>query len=211
METIKKPAEQRIVLHDIGWETYERLLADHEDSGAPRFAYDRGELEIMSPSPEHERANRRIAQLVQAIAEEMNLEAEDFGSTTFKREDLARGFEPDSCFYIQNEERVRGKNRLDLTEDPPPDLVIEIDITNPSLPKLPIYARLGVPEVWRYDGERLTILTLEGEGYVEAANSVALTTVTSDVLTGFVQKSPAMKRTAWIQSVREWARDRRVG
>src|SRR3954462_13121446 len=160
METLKGSAEHRVILHNTSWETYERLLADNENNSAPRFTYDRGELEIMSPSPEHEKFNRRIAQLVLAVSDELGIEAEDLGSTTFRREDLARGFEPDSCFYIQNEERIRGKGRIDLTVDPPPDLVIEIDITSPSFSKLPIYAQIGVPEVRRYDGERMTILVL---------------------------------------------------
>ncbi len=208
METIKSPAEQRVVLHNIGWDTYERLLADHENNSAPRFTYDRGELEIMSPSPEHEKFNRRIAQLVLAVAEELNIEAEDLGSTTFRREDLERGFEPDSCFYIQNEEQIRGKDRIDLAVDPPPDLVIEIDITSPSFSKLPIYAQIGVPEVWRYDGQRLAILTLKGTEYVESANSTVLSPVTGAVLSDFVEKSKSMKRTAWLKEVREWARGR---
>ncbi len=140
METIKSPAEQRVALHNISWSTYERLLADNETNSAPRFTYDRGELEIMSPSPEHEKLNRRIAQLVLAVADELGVEVEDLGSTTFRREDLERGFEPDSCFYIQNEEKVRGTNCIDPAADPPPDLVIEIDITSPSFSKLPIYA-----------------------------------------------------------------------
>jgi Uma2 family endonuclease len=207
METVKSPAEQRVVLHNIGWNTYERLLADHGDNSAPRFTYDRGELEIMSPSPEHEKFNRRIAQLVLAVAEEQNIEAEDLGSTTFRREDLERGFEPDSCFYIQNEEQVRGKDRIDLAVDPPPDLVIEIDIISPSFSKLPIYAQIGVPEVWRYDGERMTILVLEGSDHAETAESIVLPPVTSNVLTDFVEKSKSMKRTAWLEVVREWSRD----
>jgi len=207
METVKTPAEQRVVLHNIGWDTYERLLADHENNSAPRFTYDRGELEIMSPSPEHEKFNRRIAQLVLAAAEERGVEAEDFGSTTFRREDLERGFEPDSCFYIQNLEQIRGKNRLDLTVDPPPDLIIEIDITSPSFSKLPIYAQIGVPEVWRYDGERMTILILEGSNYVETTESIVLQPVTGNVLTDFVEKSKTARRTAWLEKVREWVRD----
>jgi Uma2 family endonuclease len=208
METVKSPAEQRVVLHNIGWNTYERLLADHENNSAPRFTYDRGELEIMSPSPEHEKFNRRIAQLVLVVAEDLGIEAEDLGSTTFRREDLERGFEPDSCFYIQNEERVRGKDRIDLAVDPPPDLVIEIDITNPSFSKLPIYAQIGVPEVWRYDGERMTILVLEGSDYAETSESIVLPPVTSNVLTDFVEKSKTTTRTAWLKEVREWARKR---
>lgn len=199
---------QGVILHNVSWETYESLLADHTDSSAPRFTYDRGELEIMSPNPEHEVTNRRIAQLVLAIAEEMGLEAEDFGSTTFRREDLERGFEPDSCFYIQNEESVRGKSRIDLAVDPPPDLVIEIDITSPSLDKLPIYARMGVPEVWRYDGEKLEILRRENKGYAQSAESSALPSLTNTVLSRFVEESKSTNRTAWLGKVRGWARER---
>ncbi|HET7270347.1 MAG TPA: Uma2 family endonuclease [Rubrobacter sp.] len=208
METIKTPSEQRTVLHNISWETYEHLLADHRDSSSPRFAYDRGALEIMSPNPEHERTNRRIAQLVLAVADEVRIAAEDLGSTTFRREELERGFEPDSCFYIQNEGLIRGKNRIDLAVDPPPDLVIEVDITSPSLNKFPIYARLGVPEVWRYDGSRITIFTLKNTGYTEAPRSTALPPVTGEVLSRFVEESKTLERTAWTRKVRNWARER---
>jgi len=207
METVKSPAEGKVILHNVSWETYERLLADHVDSSGPRFAYDRGEMEIMSPSPEHEKINRRMAQLVLAIADESGIEAEDLGSTTFRREDLDRGFEPDSCFYIQNEESIRGKTRIDLSVDPPPDLVIEVDITSPSLDKLPIYARIGVPEIWRYDGEKIAILKLEDEDYLEVAKSAALPSLTGEVLTRFVRESLTLARGAWTRRVREWARE----
>lgn len=203
METVRSLPEQKILLRNISWETYEHLLADHQDNSAPRFTYDRGMLEIMSPLPEHEKINRRIAQLVLAVTEEMGIEAEDYGSTTFSREDLERGFEPDSCFYIQNEELVRGKDRIDLTVDPPPDLVIEIDITRPSLNKFSIYSQLGIPEIWRYDGERLEILALENDGYVEVNESIALPHLTSTPLSELVEQSKSMKRTAWLRKVRE--------
>ncbi|MGH3147445.1 MAG: Uma2 family endonuclease [Rubrobacter sp.] len=206
MET-KARGDQRIILHNVSWETYERLLAEQEDNSAPRFAYDRGELEIMSPNPEHERTNRRISQLVLAVADELGITAEDLGSTTFRREDLERGFEPDSCFYIQNEEWVRGKDRIDLTVDPPPDLVVEVDITNPSLDKLSIYARMGVPEVWRYDGRRVSVLILGEQGYVEAARSAALRPVTGEILSRFVEESKTLERRAWMRNVREWTRE----
>ena len=130
-----------MVLHNIGWNTYEHLLADNENNSAPRCAYDRGELEIMSPSPEHEKFNRRIAQLVLAVAEE-----------------------------------------------------------------------IGVPEVWRYDGERMTILVLEDSDCAETTTeSLVLQPVTDKVLTGFVEKSKSMKRTIWLKSVRAWARDNLPG
>ena len=205
METVNSPAEQRVILHNVRWETYERLLAEHADSSAPRFTYDRGELEIMSPSPEHERVNRRLAQLVLALTEEMGVEAEDLGSTTFRREDLKRGFEPDSCFYIENEELIYGKDRVDLSVDPPPDLVIEIDITSPSISKLPIYAQMGVPEVWRYDGEHLTMWKLEGSRYTEITESLALPSLTNAVVSDFAEKSKSTKRTTWLMAVSEWA------
>jgi Uma2 family endonuclease len=208
METVKSPAEQRVVLYDVSWETYEHLLADHLDNSVPHFTYDRGVLAIVSPLPEHERINRTLSLLVEMIAEQMDLDVENLGSTTFKREDLQRGFEPDTCFYIQNEERVRGKTELDLTVDPPPDLVIEIDITSPSLNRFPLFARFGVPEVWRYDGEKVVIYELRSEGYVEVTESIAMPYLTGDVLARFVKEGLAMRRRDWMRKVRKWARER---
>lgn len=206
VEKTKSLAEQKIILSDVSWETYERLLEDHRDRRVPRFTYSRGELEIMSPSPEHEVAGHTLSLLVEILAEELYIDVYGLGSTTFNREDLERGFEPDSCFYIQNEEQVRGKNRIDLSFDPPPELVIEIDITSPSINKLPIYAGLGVTEVWRYDGGRLEILKLEDDGYVEVSESTALPSLTSAVLSGLVERSKSLRRTVWLREVREAAR-----
>src|SRR5919107_122185 len=206
METTKSPAEHRVILHNTSWETYERLLDERGDSRVPRLAYDRGELEIMSPSSEHESIAYFVGLLVAALAEEMRVNAYGVGSTTYKRGDIGRGFEPDASFYIRNEERIRGKPRIDLSVDPPPDLVIEVDITSPSLDKFPIYARLGIHEVWRYDGTRAAIFLLEEGEYIEAAESVALPSLTSDVFTHFVEESTALGSTDWLRRVREWAR-----
>jgi Uma2 family endonuclease len=208
METTKSPVAQRILLSNVSWATYERLLADHLDSSVPHFTYDRGLLEIVSPNPEHEKINRTLNLFVEVVAEELGLDTENLGSTTFRREDLKRGFEPDTCFYVQNEERIRGKTRLDLTVDPPPDLVVEIDITSPSLDKFPIYARIGVPEVWRYDGKKVTIFRLEGEYYAEASESSTLPIVSSEVLSSFVEDSKVLGRATWLRRVREWVRKR---
>jgi Uma2 family endonuclease len=211
METVKSPAEQRILLRNISWETYERLLEERGDSRVPRLAYDRGELEIMSPSSEHESIAYFIALLVAVLAEERRVNAYGVGSTTYKRGDVGRGFEPDASFYIENEERVRGKPRIDLYVDPPPDLVVEVDITSPSLDKIPIYARLGVHEVWRYDGARASIWVLEDGEYVEAGESVALPLLTGDVLTRFIQESTSLGSTDWLRRVREWVRNNLQG
>jgi Uma2 family endonuclease len=211
METVESRAEQRVLLHNISWETYERLLDERGDSRVPRLAYDRGDLEIMSPSSEHESVAYFVGLLVAVLAEEMRVNAYGAGSTTYRRGDIGRGFEPDASFYIRNEARIRGKRRIDLDFDPPPDLVIEVDITSPSLDKFPIYTRLGVHEVWRYDGTRATIFVLEEREYVRAGESVALQPLTSDVLTRFVEESNSLGSTEWLRMVREWARGNLTG
>jgi Uma2 family endonuclease len=211
MATVRSPPEQRVTLYNVSWETYERLLADLQDSSAPRMTYDRGTLEIMSPSSEHERYNRIAAQIVEELAVEMNINFDSLGSTTFRREDIDRGFEPDSCFYIQNAMAVRGKKRIDLSVDPPPDLVIEIDITNPSLDKFPIFAQVGVPEVWRFDGSRLAIYELSGGDYHERETSIVFPAATASDVTAFIKESETMDRPEWVRKVRGWARARKHG
>lgn len=201
---------QQVILHGISWETYELLLSDFQDSHAAHFTYDRGVLEIMVLSFKHETVNRTLANIVSVIAEEMQIDIVSAGSTTFKRADLARGFEPDSCFYIQNEDQMSGKAEIDLSIDPPPDLVIEIDITNPSLNKFPIYAQVGVPEVWRYDGTEVFFFIGEGGEYKEVDHSLAFPPLTSAVVATFLEESTELKSTAWARRVREWVRQTRA-
>lgn len=206
---VNEPA-QRVVLRGIRWETYECLLADHLDQSVPHFAYDQGVLEIMSPSGVHEESNRTVSALVEVIAEEWEIDLRNFGSTTFRRADLGRGFEPDTCFYIQSADRIANKDEIDLAVDPAPDLIIEIDITSPSLPKLPLYASLGVPEVWRVQtGGAITILTLGPDGYAERAASLAFPALTRAVLENLFAQSRTLRRAAWLRVVRDWARQPR--
>jgi Uma2 family endonuclease len=209
MSAISTPAEQRVVLHNVSWETYERILADHISSSSPHFTFDHGELEIVSSSLEHERYVRRLDDVVKIVADEMDLETEGLGSTTFRREELERGFEPDCCFYVANAERVRGKNEIDLTADPPPDLVVEVDITSPSIGKLPIFAEFGVPEVWRFRGERLTILRLLSPGeYVEVHESRTLPGLAAGEISDLLERGKDLGGTAWRRLVRAWAQGR---
>lgn len=212
MATVESPpSEQRMVLR-VDWETYERILAQYVDSSVPRFTYDRGLLEIVSPLTEHEETNRTLATLVEVVAEELGIDTRNVGSMTFRREDLQRGIEPDTCFYIGNEGRVRGRTQIDPAVDPPPDLVIEIDVTSPSLPRLPIYAAMGVAEIWRYEanGKRVAVLMLGADDYEEAAESAALPPLTGEVLTRFVAESRSLPRTAWLRGVRGWVREARA-
>ena len=207
MTTILSPPEQRVVLRNLSWETYECLLSEHVDCSSPRFTYDRGDLEIMSPSAEHERYNLRIADLVGVLADEMNVKVEGLGSTTFKREDLDRGFEADSCFYVQNFERVRKKEPLDLKVDPPPDLVVEIDITNPSINKLPLFPEFGIPEVWSYNGDRLEMHRFSRGRYEAADQSAAFPGVSANELKRLIQQGKELDRTGWLRMTRAWAHE----
>ena len=194
-----------VLLHNISWSTYESLLRDHPDAASPRFTYDRGDLLIMVTSPEHEEINRTLNLLVELLAEEFEVESRAFGSTTYKRKDLKRGFEPDSCFYFKNEKRMRGKKRLNLAVDPPPELVVEIDITSPSLRKLPLFAAFGISEVWRFDGKEIEILVLQHGEYYSSETSLALPNVTAEAITRFLHESFKIGRLEWIKQVRAWA------
>lgn len=200
----RAPSERRVMMHNVSWTTYEKLLADLANQSATRLTYDRGTLEIMSPLPEHERYNRILALLITVLADEMGIDVEDFGSTTFRRADLARGFEPDSCFYILHEAEIRGKAVIDLTVDPPPDLVIEVDMSSGSLNKFPLYAQIGVPEIWRYDGQRVCLHTLVGENYVESERSRVLPLLTGAILSEFLHQSTTLPRTALLRAFRVW-------
>ena len=202
---------ERVVLTGVRWETYESLLTDLADQSVPRLTYDRGTLQIMSPNKKHEECNRAIARIVDVLAEEFGVEVRDLGSTTFRRSDIKRGFEPDTCFYIQNEATIRGKEDLDLSVDPPPDLVIEVDITSPSLNRFPIFAAFGVPEVWRFDGQRMEIFLLAEGAYAKSEKSTALPFVVPEVLVGFVAESVSLGRLEWLRKVRGWAREQGEG
>jgi Uma2 family endonuclease len=207
MIAVQPAQEQRIVLHNISWELYEQLLAAHESSSSPRFTYDRGELEIMSPLPDHEESIGAIERIIELVSDERGIEIRALRSTTFRRADLERGFEPDASFYVRNEVVVRGKSRLDLTVDPPPDLVVEVDLTHSSLGKLGVFAAIGVPEVWRYDGVSVAMVALEHGEYVELTFSREIPGVSASEVTELVSARRTMLRSEWLRRVRTWAHE----
>jgi Uma2 family endonuclease len=158
--------EQRTCLHHISWQLFEQLLAEIGDDRAVRLAYYQGILEFMTPLFAHEQSNRLIERVINTLVEEKGLECSPAGSMTIKCSELSAGKEPDSCFYIQNEQLVRGKIRLDFSQDPPPDLAVEVDITHSAINQLTLYATLGIPELWLYDGQVLTFYQLQDSAYV---------------------------------------------
>lgn len=211
MATLATPTirvEHKVILHGVSWETYERLLAEHPDAPSPRFTYDQGELEIMVQSARHEEPNRTLATLVEIVAWGLRISFRRLGSTTFKREKLLKGFEPDSCFYFSTASLVRGRD-IDAEVDPRPDLVIEVDITSLSVPRFPIFAAFGVPEVWRYDGSRVIFYRLENARYVEVERSAALLPLTAELATQFLEESRRMDSIEWFDHVLDWARQQR--
>lgn len=198
--------EQFVILNNVSWDTYIRLITEHGESGGTRFTFDQGVLQIMVVSLRHENANRILATLVDTIVEEMGLDIVPSGSLTLKRPDLEKGFEPDTSFYIQHADDVRGKSEIVLPFDPPPDLHIEIDITSGSLNRLPIFAAVGVPEVWRYDQQSVIFHRLQGADYTEVEYSLAFPILSSQMATQFLFDSQTMKRLPWLRHVRGWIR-----
>ena len=154
------------------------------------------------PSPEHEIANYALARIFETIAEELDLDYANLGSTTFDRKDLEKALEPDACFYVEQADLMRDKKRMDPLTDPPPELVIEVDVSSSSLNKLPIYAGLGVREIWRWRQSGVAILRLEDDSYHEQNSSTVLPDVTTEQLTYLLQASRHMKRKDWRQEVR---------
>jgi Uma2 family endonuclease len=202
-------AEQRVILSNISWQTFEQLLKELGDNRASRLAYDEGILEIMTPLGRHENNNRFIDDLIRAIADELDLNLKKFGSLTLKRSKKQKGAEPDSCYYLQNEALVRSKQEIDLDNDPPPDLVLEIDITSGSLDKRPIYAAIGVPEFWRYDGNKLQVFVLQqstGE-YQSVSQSPTFPWMSLDVIPRFIRQSLVDGETATLRAFRAWVRE----
>ncbi|MEG4029271.1 MULTISPECIES: Uma2 family endonuclease [unclassified Microcoleus] len=198
------PPEQIVELSGISWQTYEALLAEIGDRQI-RLTYNRGNLEIRVPSPEHERFKTIIGRFVETLAEELEVRIEPLGSTTFKRPELS-GVEPNECFYIQNISAVKGKKRIDLTQDPPPDLVVEIDITSRSENSLQIYADLGVPEVWIYNGSRLRINRLDNGEYVEGEISLAFPSLPILEIVRFLEQAETMDYLELVKAFRNWVK-----
>ncbi|HEY9743940.1 MAG TPA: Uma2 family endonuclease [Coleofasciculaceae cyanobacterium] len=206
-------AEQRVILSNVSWQTFEQLLKELGDKRATRLAYNEGLLEIMTPLGPHENNNRFIESLIGAIADELNLNLKRFGSLTLKREKKLKGAEPDSCYYLQNEPLVRSKQEIDLDNDPPPDLVLEIDITSGSLDKRPIYAALGVPEFWRYDGNELEVFILHpsNRDYQQVNQSSTFPWMSLDVIPRFIRQSLVDGETATLRAFRAWVREQQNG
>ena len=199
-------AGSHLVLHDISWETYEQLLEIFAERSTPRMTYYQGTLELMVPLPEHERYSWTLGRLIVALSEEIGIEIIGLKSSTWRSEPKKAGNEADECFYIQNEALMRGKLTIDLKNDPPPDLAVEMDLTSSSINKMAVYAELKVPEVWIWKKGKLIINILNDTGYVESETSLAFASFPVKELAQFMHLDSEKGENARIREFREWVR-----
>ena len=204
----RMPADSVLIQHDVSWNDYEELLDAVGEASSLRICYDEGTLQVMSPSSKHENRAILIERLVDLLSIRQRIKVLFYGSTTIKKQREQKGAEPDACFYVQTADAVGTKEQIDFNTDPPPDVVVEIDIHHESISKFPIYAAFGVPELWRDDGEMLTIYHLCDGQYVLSDASQALPILTSAVLTNFLGRSPKEDQYDIVLAFEEWLKAR---
>jgi Uma2 family endonuclease len=206
LEQIIVPPGHQLLLKNVSWQQFQDILKNLGESRSARLSYSQGTLEIMTPLPEHEDDKVIIGDFIKAILEEMDIEFRSLGSTTFENEAMRQAVEPDDCFYIQKEAQIRGKKRLNLEIDPPPELAIEIDIT--SRTQFNNYQELGVAELWRYNGKKIEINILQSGKYIQSGTSLAFPNLPiADVLHDFVEQSKVRGRNATMKAFRTWVRE----
>jgi len=203
LRQLKIQPGQQLLVEDVNWQQFESILAELGERRASRLSYSNGRLEIMVPLPEHEKAKEIIGDMIKILLEARQIAFESLGSTTLKNERMSQAVEPDTCFYIQNQAAVIGKNRLDMSVDPPPDLAIEIDLT--SRTQLDNYQILGVPELWRYARRGLQINVLQAEQYIESDVSPTFPNIPIvELVNQYTQQSQVAGRTRAIQAFKSW-------
>jgi len=206
VDDLQGKVTQRIELFPISWQTYQAMLTDMGDHRASRLTYDEGTLEIKMPSKLHEIINRLLELIITALVEELNMSIKGYGSTTLDREDLQKGVEPDSCFYIQNADRIQGLDPS-IPDDLPPDLAVEVDITHSSTRRMAVYKQLQVPEVWRYTKQGITFFRWSDGDYMEAEFSPTFPMISTTTLAEFLQQRQTTDDIGVVRFVRAWIRD----
>lgn len=196
---------QHLLLENASWELYEKLLRNIGNRPL-RVTYDDGWLEVISPSLEHERTKGIIGRMIAMLAFESHRPMLSLGSTTFRLRDISKGLDPDECYYFRHEAQMRRRKRLNLHRDPPPELVVDADITNRCVPREPICAALGIPEIWRYDGLKLQCLHLVGGKYLERKRSLVFPLLEPALLRRFVHELMRKDDTAIIRTFIAWVR-----
>ena len=198
------PPDSSLVLRHVPWDEYEALLDAVGEAKHLRISYDDGNLQIMTLSSEHENYQSTIDHLVVLVIFRRRLKIRCFGSATIKAEGKGKGAEPDLCYYVQSAAEIGNKIRLDFGSDPPPDIVVEVDLLHDSMSKFPIFAKFGIPEIWRYNGEAVTMYSLEQGRYVEIAASNSIPLFTVAILTEFLDRSKREDEYETLLAFDEW-------
>lgn len=202
LQQLEIPSGQRLLLHHVDWQELEAILRELGEHRASRIAYHQGNLEIRMPGPKHEREKSLISDAVKILLEELAIDCECFGSTTFKRQEMGYGIEPDECFYIANQQVMVGKDQVNLSVDPPPDLALEVDVTSKT--QLEAYIKLGVPELWVYEGNQLRIYIIKSNQYQENAFSPTFSNIPiSSLITELLEQSRQAGRSQALSSFRQ--------
>ncbi len=210
MSTVMLPplSTEPVVLDDVSWETYERLLRECQRQPGLRLTYDEGSLQIMTVSLGHEGYAYLIGRFIDVVTEELQLPVKSGRTVTCKRKGLRKGLEPDNCYWFVHEAVMRGKRRYNPAQDPPPDLAVEVEVTQSILNRMAIYAALRVPEIWRYDGVALTVYLLTKSGkYVQRKRSQVFPWLPVGELAGFLARSGEVDETSLVRSFRAWVRE----
>jgi Uma2 family endonuclease len=204
---VPQPAiAEHVVLNGVSWEAYECLLEAFGDRRL-RHSYDDGTLEIMSPLKRYDRVKKLLARVIEMAAYELDIEIQGIGSTTLRRAERRQGLEPDECYYVAHEAEVRDKEDYIPGRDPPPDLAVEVDVTSSSVDRMPIYAHLGVPEVWRFGDGELSFWRLARSGkYVRCTRSHAFPRLTSRVVNEFLNLRFKQSENQIVRSLVAWIR-----
>lgn len=199
------PPGQRLLVRNVPWSELESILAEMGDERTARIAYSEEVLEIRMPLPKHERTKSILGDAVKILLEELAIDCECFGSTTFKRQEMSYGIEPDECFYIQNHRLMIGKDRVDLSIDPPPDLAIEVDVTSKT--QMDAYLKLGVAELWIYGDGVLKIYTLQvGEYQLSRDSSIFKALPVLNLIQNLLESSVSMGRSPALRDFRQAVR-----
>ncbi|MFS8778993.1 Uma2 family endonuclease [Synechococcus sp. R55.6] len=200
--------EQRVIFHHLTWDRYQQILQALGEHRSSRLIYDRGTLEITMPLEDHEFLVRMIDLFVRILATAYLGQIKTMGSTTLNYPHIERGAEPDNAYYLQNQPKVKGRT-VDFSQDPPPDLVVEVDITHSTINKLALYAAIGIPELWRFNGEELRIYQLTAQGYQELEISPSFPGVPKDRLYQFLSEARENEIQA-EQNLRNWIQEQKL-
>ena len=202
--TALDPSGRRFVFHDVPWGDYVKMLEIVGERHV-HVTYDEGTMEVRMPSQRHEQTAQLLGLFIPKLAEALEVDYEPLGMTTWRRPDLEKGLESDQCYYIRNAAVVRQRDELDLERDPPPDLAIEVDITSSSLDRMEIYAELRVPEVWRYDGRRLTMYQLQpNRRYRASQTSLSFPGLRPADVERFLDRGLTTPKLQWSREIRDW-------